>query len=120
MESFIRSSESVSGALGRSWVGQVIRDEFGKNSGPGPERHRWSSDSVLSLNKGLKQVNDMSRFVCLEAIQGVERRGETRQGGPREAYCSGPGGSYISVPGDGEERAGESWQVPESAGRNTS
>lgn len=39
----------ISGALGRSWVGQVIRDEFGKNSGPGPERHRWSLDSVLKV-----------------------------------------------------------------------
>lgn len=39
----------ISGALGRSWVGQMIRDEFGKNSGPGPERHRWSLDSILKV-----------------------------------------------------------------------
>lgn len=45
--------------------------------------------------------------------------GNKRQGSQREGYCSGLDGSYISVPGEGEERAGENWQVPGSAGCST-
>lgn len=30
----------MSGAQGGGWAGQVTRDQFGKNSGPGPEKHR--------------------------------------------------------------------------------
>ena len=36
-------------ALGRGRNGQMIRDEFGQNSGPGPERHRWSLDFILKV-----------------------------------------------------------------------
>lgn len=39
----------MSGALSRGWNGQVIRDEFGKNSRLGPERRKWSLDFILKV-----------------------------------------------------------------------
>lgn len=36
-------------ALGKGWNGQMVRHEFGKNSEPDPERHRWSLDFILKV-----------------------------------------------------------------------
>lgn len=92
-----------------------------KNSGPGPERDRKEfflegvrfPRNVLSgsvIQAGLCSINRHS----------VEpRRGDRKQGGQGEGYCSGPNGSYISVLGSGGKRAGDSWQVAESAGLDT-